>query len=143
MARIERIKRRLDNWAIWKARDDGGALGYHTRNILAVDVWARGSYNGALIPVFEQEAEETDCAIESFRDTRPQVYDTLYRIYLLDLGVNETARRYGIPKSTVCAQLEQADAAIDLWLQDRAVEKDRRRAAVQAAAVASKKSFTP
>lgn len=143
MARLERIKKRLDNWAIWKARGDGGALGYHTRSILAVDVWARGSYNGALIPVFEQEAEETDRAVESFRDTRPQVYDTLHRIYLLDLGVNETARRFGMSKSTVCSHLEQADAVIDLWLQERAVEKDKQRAAAAAAHAASKRSFTP
>ena len=143
MARLERIKKRLDNWAIWKARGDGGALGYHTRNILAVDVWARGSYNGAMIPVFEQEAEETDQAVESFRETRPHVYDTLDRIYLMDLGVNETARRFGIPKATVCSHLEQADAAIDLWLQDLAVKKDRERAAALAAAAAAKRSFTP
>lgn len=143
MARIERIKRRLDNWAIWKARGAGGALGYHTRNILAVDVWARGAYNGMMIPVFEHEAEETDCAVESFRATRPQVYATLKRIYLLDLGVNETARRFGIPKSTVCSHLERADAAIDMWLQDRAAEKDKQRAAVEAAHAASKRSFTP
>lgn len=141
MARLERIKRRLDNWAIWKCRGDGGALGYHSRNILAVDVWDRGSYNGAMIPVFEQEAEETDQAVEALLETRPYLYDTVHRIYVLDLGVNETARRYGLAKSTVCSHLEQADHAIDLWLQERAAEKERKRAAL--AAAAAKRSFTP
>lgn len=142
MARIERIKRRLDNWAIWKSRGDGGALGFHSRNILAVDVWARGSYNGAMIPVFEEEAEQTNQAVESLRDPKPQVYTTLQRIYLQDLGVNETARRYGVSKSTVCSHLEQADAAIDAWLQERAVEKDRQVAAARAQAVATKRGFS-
>lgn len=142
MARIERIKRRLDNWAIWKSRGDGGALGYHSRNILAVDVWDRGSYNGAMIPVFEEEAEQTNQAVEAMREVRPQIYITLQRIYLQDLGVNETARRYGVSKSTVCSHLEQADAAIDTWLQERAIEKERAHAAARAEAAAAKRSFT-
>ena len=143
MARIDRIKKRLDNWALWKSRGDGGGLGFHTRNILAVDVWARGSYNGAMIPVFEQEAEETNQAVESLKESRPQVFSTLQRIYLQDLGVNETARRYGVSKSTVCSHLEQADAAIDLWLQERALEKERAQAKARAEAAALKRSFTP
>jgi hypothetical protein len=143
MARLEHIKRRLDNWAIWKSRGHGGALGYHSRNILAVDVWARGSYNGAMIPVFEQEAEETDQAVRALETGRRHLVDTLASIYLHDLGINETARRCGVARATVCARLEQADAAIDAWLQDRAAEKDRARAAARAEAAASKRSFTP
>ena len=36
MARIERIKLRLDNWALWKARLGSSSLGFHSVNILAV-----------------------------------------------------------------------------------------------------------
>lgn len=142
MARIERIKKRLDNWAMWKARGDGGGLGFHSRNILAVDVWARGTYNGAVIPVFEQEAEETDQAIQSFRQTRPHLYATLDCIYMRDMGVNNTARYLGKARSTVCANLDQADHAIDMWLQDRATERERVRATAEAQAMAAKRSFT-
>lgn len=140
MARLERIKKRLDNWAIWKARGDGGGLGYHTRNILATDVWGRGTYNGATIPVFEQEAEETDQAVASFRETRAHLYQTLQCIYLHDMGVNGTARQLGCARSTVLARLEQADAAVDMWLQDRAAERERRAAIHQAARLAAKGS---
>ena len=62
MARIERIRQRLENWALWRSRLDSNSLGYHTANVLAVDVWGRNSYNGSQIPHVEQEAEETDQA---------------------------------------------------------------------------------
>ena len=142
MARIERIKRRLDNWAIWKARGDGGGLGYHTCNILAVDVWERGSYNGVMIPVFEQEAEETDKAVRALAESSPHIERTLQLIYIRDLGVNETARQLGKGPSTIKAHLEQADHAIDQWLQARATERDKARAAAEAAAQAIRNSFT-
>lgn len=53
MARLEHIKRRLDNWALWKARMNDGGQGWRDRNPLAVwaeDVWSRTSYHGASIP---------------------------------------------------------------------------------------------
>lgn len=128
MARLERIKRRLDNWALWKARQNDAGLGFHARSILAVDVWMRGSYNGASIPHFEDEAVETDEAVTALKLGKGHLYVTLDCIYLKDLGIVQTARRMQRAESTIKAQLEQADHAIAAYLDAKAEDRERRRA---------------
>lgn len=142
MARIAHIKRRLDNWALWKSRQASNGLGFHSVNILALDVWGRSSYNGASIPHFDEDAEETNQAVESLKLSKPHLYEMLDCIYMKDLGVRETARRMGRGESTIHQQLDQADKAIDAWLSDSAEEKVRRRATALAAERA-RKSSTP
>lgn len=133
MARLEHIKRKLDNWALWKARQNDAGLGWHARSVLAVDVWNRGSYNGAIIPHFEQEAELTNQAVESLKLGKGHLYVTLDCIYIKDLGVKQTARRMLRAESTIKAQLEQADHAIDSWLSAWAEEQERKRVAARVA----------
>lgn len=132
MARIDRIKRRLENWAIWSSRGAGGARGFATKSVLASEVWSRGSYNHVPIPVFEEEAAETDQAVRALKLGKGHLFMTLECIYLKDLGIRATAQRMQRAESTVKAQLEQADHFIDAWLQQRTEEADRKRA--QAAA---------
>ena len=141
MARIEHIKRRLDNWALWRSRQNDSGLGFHSRNILAVDVWGRGSYGGAMIPHFDADAEETDRAVELLKLGKGHLYKTLESYYLKDLGVTETARRMGRAPATIHAQLEQADRAIGAVLEEFANERERKR--VAAAANDQKMSSTP
>lgn len=138
MARLERIKHRLNNWAMWKSREASGGLGYATRSVLLSDVWCRGSYNGMAIPVLEQDAEETNQAVESLRLTRSHLYVTLDCIYLKDLGIKATARRMMRAESTIKMQLEQADQAIAQWLEDRAIEREKQRAQAALSAKAAK-----
>lgn len=140
MARIAHIKRRLDNWALWKSRQASSGLGFHSVNILALDVWGRSSYNGASIPHFDEDAEETNQAVESLKLSKPHLYEMLDCIYMKDLGVRETARRTGRGESTIHQQLDQADKAIDTWLSNSAEEKVRRRATALAAERARKSS---
>lgn len=125
MARIERIQRRLENWALWTERQSSGGLGYATRSVLLSDIWARGSYNGMIIPVLEQEAAETDMAVQSFRLSQSHLYQVLVCIYLRDLGIRATAARMGRAESTIKANLDQADHVIDRWLADRATAAQR------------------
>lgn len=130
MARIEYIKRRLDNWALWRARMNDGGLGFKDRNPLAAwaeDVWTRTSYHGASIPHFDQDAEETDRAVQALKLGKGHLYVTLDFYYLKDLGVNECARRMQRAVSTVHAQLDAADRWIDAWLRNLAEEKQARR----------------
>lgn len=128
MARIERIKRRLDNWALWKARMNSSGLGYHSVNVLAMDVWGRTSYNGSSIPHFDQDAEETDQAVESMKLGKGHLYVTLQAYYLQDLGVTEIARRMGKSPSTIHAHLDHADQFIDCWLAEQARIRDEKAA---------------
>ena len=39
MARLERIKRRLENWAMWQERGVSGGLGFATRSVLLSETW--------------------------------------------------------------------------------------------------------
>lgn len=136
MARIDRVKQRLDNWAIWKARMLSGGNGWASQNILAsageADVWNRGSYGGAYIPAFDEDAQEIDAAIKSFEATRPHLVQTLDVVYLRDHGIKTAALTLGCAEATVHARLGQADRAIEDWLQDQAKIRDRRKAAAEA-----------
>lgn len=145
MARLVHIKRRLDNWALWKARMNSNGIGYASRNVIAVwaeDVWSRTSYHGASIPHFDQDAEETDRAVQALKLGKGHLYVTLDCIYLKDLGVNGTARRMRRAVSTVHAQLEQADRFIDAWLMAERQAKDKARAQARAEEAATRNSFT-
>ena len=135
MARLEHIKRRLDNWALWKARMNDGGQGWRDRNPLAVwaeDVWSRTSYHGASIPHFDEDADQTDRAVQALKLGKGHLHVTLEWIYLRDLGVNETARRMGKAPSTVHAHLKQADRWIDAWLTAEREAKDKARAQADA-----------
>lgn len=133
MARIEHIKHRLNNWALWRARRDNNGLGFPSQNILAVwgaSVEAPLKSRESVIPVLHLEAEETDQAVESLKGGKPHLYDTLLCIYVKDLGITGTARHIGRAPSTVHAQLDAADRAIDAWLVALAQEKERKRGGV-------------
>ena len=134
MARIKHIQRRLENWAIWSSRGAGGGRGFATKSVLASEVWSRGSYNNVPIPVFEEEAAETDKAVSALKLGKGHLFVTLECIYLKDLGISATALRMRRAPSTIKAQLEQADHAIAAWLDAKAEEQERRRVATEASA---------
>lgn len=140
MARIEAIRQRLENWALWSVRGAGGGLGYASVNVLASDTWSRGRYNGATIPVLDLEAEETDQAVKALRLSRSHLYVTLELVYIKGIGVRGAAKRMRRAEGTIHAQLGEADKAIQDWLSDKAEDRERQRVA---AAAAAKKSFTP
>ena len=143
MARLEHIRQRLEEWAIWKTRDEAGARGFASSSILntITTCFSRGSYNGMLIPVFEERASETDLAVESLKLTRSHLYATLDYIYLQELGIPMTAQKMCRAQSTIKAQLESADHAIAEFLEKRAIEAEKRR--VMAAYERRRRGFTP
>lgn len=123
---------------MWKARASGG-VGFATRSVLLSETWSRGSYNGMSIPVFDEDAELTNAAIESFRLTRSHLHLTLQCMYIKDLGVKGTAAKMRCAVSTVHSNLAHADAAIDAWLDARLQYMERKRVGYEAI----RKSFTP
>lgn len=144
MARIEHIRRRLENWALWRSRMNDGAHGYQTRNILAAWAEEAGGREGyeSRVPVFDEDAEETDKAVQALKLGRSHLYVTLDYIYLRGLGVNETARQMRRAVSTVHAQLDQADHWIDAWLRVEREARDRVRAQAAAEVAALDRGFT-
>ena len=137
MARIEHIRQKLENWALWRSRMNDGGLGYSSRNIMAVwaeDVWTGTSYHGASIPHSEADAEAVDRAVQSLKLSRSShLYVVLDCHYLQGMGVNEVARYMGRARSTVNAQLESADRYIDDWLRMEREQQDKKRAQAAAA----------
>ncbi|RMX06725.1 hypothetical protein D8I35_09495 [Corticibacter populi] len=129
MARIARIRQRLENWALWRSRLNSNGLGYHTRNILAVDVWDRNTYNGMSIPHISIEAEETDRAVQAMKDGGQQhLYEVVNCYHLQNLGVAEIALRTGRAVSTVHANLAAADRFVEQWLREQARKREEAEA---------------
>lgn len=123
MARIDWVKHRLENWAIWKERESRGGLGYATQSVLLSDPVDRT--REIALPVDEQDATVTNTAVESLRNGRGHLYLVLQCIYIGGIGVRETARKMGKAESTVKSNLDQADHALSQWFGERA---DRQRA---------------
>lgn len=123
MARIEGIRHRLENWARWCAKVDGGALGYPTTNSLA-RLAGRGSSYETVVPTNDVEAAETNDAVKSLQFTRSHLFLVLTLHYAKGLEIHKVAREMGRAESTIKRNLEDADAAIQAWLVEKA-EKQR------------------
>lgn len=121
MARIEWVKLRLNNWALYKARDAGGGLGFATRSALLRE--PSGGYRESIIPIDDTDAALTNQAVEALNPGRVHLYDTLQCIYIQDTGVRGAALQRGKAESTIKAQLDQADHALSAWFGERAEKK--------------------
>ena len=128
MARIEWVKLRLNNWALWAERERSGGLGYNTRSVLLADTSGRDGYRESVVPVDEVDGGLTNTAVESLRLTRSHLYVTLHHIYPGGLGVKETARRMGRAESTIKLSLDEADRALATWFTDRQALQAKQRA---------------
>lgn len=125
MARIEWVKLRLNNWALWKAREAGGGLGFATQSVLLmepVDRYREININGT---IDSTDAALTNEAVEQLKPGRLHLYETLQCIYLLDTGIKGAALRLGKAQSTISANLDQADAALSAWFGERSEKKKR------------------
>lgn len=137
MARIEYIKHRLENWALWKARESGCGLGFATQSVLLAVRVDRYREIDIRSTIDDADASLTNTAVESLRPAQSHLYRRLHLIYLLDTGIKEAARRECCAESTIKASLEQADHALRDWFNAKAEADDARRRVL-----ASKRSFT-
>lgn len=121
MARIEWVKHRLDNWALWKDKENRGGLGYATQSVLLTEAVDR--YREAQLPVDDVDAEVTNQAVESLRAGKPHLYMTLQCIYVKGIGIKMTSRVMARAESTIKANLDSADHALSQWFNARAQKK--------------------
>jgi hypothetical protein len=135
MARIEWIKHRLDNWALWKVRQASGGLGWATQSVLLAN--RVDESRDSPLPIDEIDAEKTNQAVESLKLGKGHLYVTLQFIYVKGIGVRETARQMSRAESTVKANLDSADHALRDWFNAKAEADDAQRRVL-----ASKRSFT-
>jgi len=124
MARIEWVKQRLENWALWKDRESRGGLGYATTSVLLSEAVDR--YREVALPVDEVDASTTNIAVESLRAGRSHLYMTLQLIYIAGVGVRETSRRMARAESTIKANLDQADHALSQWFGERSEQREKK-----------------
>lgn len=121
MARIEWVKHRLDNWALWKEREAGGGMGFPTQSSFLNDATTADRYreSNILLTVDAVDAEVTNQAVESLRPARVHLYATLQSVYIEGAGIAATARRLDVATSTLHARLDEADRVLRLWFEAR------------------------
>lgn len=117
MVRIEWVKLRLNNWALWKERESSGGLGFSTRSALLSE--PTSGYRESIVPVDDVDASLTDQAVESLKPARVHLYNTLYCIYVHGIGIKETARTTCLAESTIKSHLAHADHALQAWFGER------------------------
>jgi hypothetical protein len=131
MARIDWIKSRLDNWALWAAAQRAGSLGFASQSALLLSERVDETREVRL-PVDEIDAAVTDQAVSSLKPTHPELHRTLVLIYVHGIGVKATASDQYTEPSTIYARLGRADVLLRMWFNERAERQ-----------AAAKRSFTP
>lgn len=124
MARIEWVKQRLSNWALWLERRDSGGLGFPSQSSFMREATTPG-YREAIIPINDVDASVTDDGVQALRLVRPYLYDCLHCIYVQDLGIKGTAIALYKAESTISSQLCAADHALSAWFSERASKKEK------------------
>lgn len=135
MARIEWVKQRLENWALWVERGGDGARGFYTSSSFTWEAVDTSGYRDVPIPVDEVEAAQTDLAVQALRVDKGHLHRTIEVVYLEGESIRRAALKLYCAESTVKARLEQIDHEIATWLRTKR-EADERRARVTG-------SFTP
>jgi hypothetical protein len=123
MARIDYIKYRLNNWALWKARENAGGLGFATRSAMFCE--PASGHRESVVPVDDVDASVTNDAVESLKGAQRHLYDVVQAYYVSpDAGSpTRVGQRLGKGASTISANLDQADLALSLWFRVRADQK--------------------
>lgn len=132
MARLEWVKQRLENWALWKEREGRNGLGFYSQSsFLRMAVDCGGEGNALFSTVDEIEAMKTDEAVHSLLATKPHLARTIELIYLKGESIRRTAEAMHKAESTVKANLAHADHAIAAFLQAKREEAERAEAATK------------
>ncbi len=125
MNRIEWVKQRIENWALWLVRESTGGYGWATQSVLLAN--RVDESREAMLPIDETDAQLTHQAIESLRAGRGHLHAVLHCYYIKGLGIKGTAQYMQRAESTVKANLGAADHAVRDWFNARAEAKSAQR----------------
>jgi hypothetical protein len=120
VARIDYIKFRLNNWALWKACESAGGLGFATRSVMFAGPMG-GGYRESAVPVDDVDASVTDDGVSALKVEHRQLHDVVHAFYL-SKEAGSTVRvgqQLGMAASTVSANLDRADQALSIWFRIR------------------------
>jgi len=127
MARVDWVKRRLENWARWCASGESGSLGYPRQTTFA-RLSAPAGRNEASVPISDLDASEMNDAVDSLRWSQSHLHMVLTLTYAKGLPRHQVAKRMARAESTISANLEAADRALARWLDDkRAAREEAKR----------------
>lgn len=118
MARIEYIKQRLEQWGKWLQQTESGALGYPSSSAFA-RMAPSGGRNESVVPMISIEASETDDAVKSLQLTQSHLHMVLTLTYAKNLPRYRVAHMMGRAESTISANLDAADRALERWFDDK------------------------
>lgn len=133
MARIDWIEHRLLNWARWRARSGGGALGYARVQLGVQAVVTRDPYADAPIPINDIEAGATDDAVQRLPS---ELKATVIEHYTGPGGELDHLRVLCCAKATMYARIDRAHRLLaDHFTaqKDRAAAERQRVEALQVA----------
>lgn len=122
MARIEWVKNRLENWALWAAREQGGGLGFASQSVLLREDSGNAEHK-ARVPIDEVEASVTDQAVSSLLATHRDFHATLVAHYIQSRSAIGVAEQLGVGVATVYARLASADRLLAAWFSARSNRK--------------------
>ncbi|MCR5864665.1 hypothetical protein [Aquincola sp. J276] len=105
MARIDWIEHRLLNWARWKSRSGGGALGYARVPLGVQTPSTRDAYADVPIPVNDIEAGVTDDAVQRLPS---ELRATIVEYYTGTGGEQDHLKVLCCAKATLYARIERA-----------------------------------
>lgn len=116
MARIDHIKRRLENWSRWSLAKSAGALGFSSASPLTRIGIPRSSMHFNVSTDSDSECMETERAVLSLRTTQIDLWKTLNLYYIKGYDIARCASIERISVSSISARLGRADSAIEAWL---------------------------
>lgn len=111
MARVDWVRRRLENWARWCALSGAGALGYPRQTTFARLAPSGGRSDDA-VPIMALDASEMDDAVKALQFTHSHLYLLLTLTYAQGLPRHQVAKRMCRAESTVSGLLGDADRAL-------------------------------
>lgn len=118
MARIDWVRMRLENWALWCASQERSGLGYPSQAAFA-RLGGRARRAEASIPVLAIDAEETDRAVRSLRGTHSHLFLVLQMVYAQGIDRKLVARRMARTEDTIKRNLEEADQLLARWFDEQ------------------------
>lgn len=141
MARIDWIQLRLKNWALWKVAGNSGGLGFRSQAaFLAMHVDCN---RDSPLPIDDIDAEKMDRAVESLKLGKGHLHKTLQLHYIKGLGLKDVALQMDRAISTIKANLDQADHALQEWFNAQDEARQRQRPPAPAATPGAKLQRSP
>jgi hypothetical protein len=149
MARIEWVKNRLENWALWAAAERSGGLGFASQSAL-LRTGPVEQTRESRVPIDEIDASITDEAVSSLIATHRDYHQTVVGYHINGLSAIGLAGAMGIGVATVHSRLASSDRLLAAWFSARS--ERQAAAAIEARPVVptgvgkvqrvSKRSFT-